>query len=239
MNGQDMRRYEMLVRVREFGNTHAAIFPPSTVGGQAFAEVTTAIESLKAHGAEYASGRGSARETATTKGIARAALREDIDAIIRTARAMGITNPGIEDKFRPPRGSGDLGLLNTARAFARDAAPMSNEFFAYSMPEDFIDDLNRDIRAFEEAMRGRDAGTGAHIAARAALDTTMEAALNALKRLDAAVPNRLKGDTAALAVWTRARRLAPASRRGESTDAAPEAVPVAPAPIPEEALAST
>ena len=88
-------------------------------------------------------------------------------------------------------------------------------------------------------MRGRDAGTGVHIAARAALDTTMEMALNALRRLDAAVPNRLKGDAVALAVWTRARRLAAATRRGESAETVPEAVPVAPAPIPDEALAST
>ena len=239
MNGLDMRRYEMLVRVREFGKTHSEIFPPGTVGGQAFAEVTTAIESLNAHAAEYASGRGSARETVTTKAIARGALREDIDAIVRTARAMSLGTPGLEDKFRPPRGSGDLALINTARAFVRDAAPMSNEFLAYSMPEDFLEDLNRDIRAFEDAMRGRDAGTGVHVAARAALDKTMEAALNALKRLDAAVPNRLKGDAAALAVWTRARRLAPATRRGESVEAEPEALPVAAASIPDEALAST
>jgi hypothetical protein len=35
MNSFDMRRYEMLVRVREFGNTHADVFPPSTIAGQA------------------------------------------------------------------------------------------------------------------------------------------------------------------------------------------------------------
>jgi len=51
--------------------------------------------------------------------------------------------------------------------------------------------------------------------------------------------NRLKGEAAALAVGTRAPRLAAATRRGESAETVPEAVPVAPAPIPDEALAST
>ena len=31
------------------------------------------------------------------------------------------------------------------------------------MPEHFLDNLNRDIHAFEDAMRGRDAGTGVHV----------------------------------------------------------------------------
>ena len=101
MNGLDKRRYEMLVRVREFGRSHAELFPPDTMGGRGFAEVTKAIEKLVAHSAEHFSGRGSAREGVTTKAVARDALREDIEALVRTARAMSLDTPGLEDKFRP------------------------------------------------------------------------------------------------------------------------------------------
>ena len=220
MNSFDMRRYEMLVRVREFGNTQADVFPPSTIAGQAFAEIAATIQGLNTHAADHLSGRGSAREGVTSKAVAREALREDLDAIIRTARAMSLDTPGVEDRFRPPRGVGDLSLLNTARAFARDAAPLKEQFINYSMPDDFIADLDRDILAFEEASRDRDAGTDAHVAARAALDTAMENAMNALRRLDAAVPNRLSNDPAKLAVWTRARRIAaqPQPRRSEAAE---------------------
>ena len=155
MNSFDMRRYEMLVRVREFGNTQADVFPPSTIAGQAFAEIAATIQGLNTHAADHLSGRGSAREGVTSKAVAREALREDLDAIIRTARAMSLDTPGVEDRFRPPRGVGDLSLLNTARAFARDAAPLKEQFINYSMPDDFIEDLDRDIRLRRGEPRSR------------------------------------------------------------------------------------
>ena len=77
------------------------------------------------------------------------------------------------------------------------------------MPEDFIEDLTRDIAELKDACRDRNASTGADVAARAAFDTAMEKALNALRRLDAAVPNRLGRDAAKRAIWTRARGTAP------------------------------
>ena len=230
MNSFDMRRYDMLVRVREFGNSHADLFPPTSVAGQAFAEISSAIEGLKTHAAGHLSGRGSAREGTTSKTVAREALREDIDAIIRTARALALDTPGMAGKFRPPRGNGDLALLNTARAFARDAAPLKSQFIAFSMPEDFLEDLERDTTEFENASRSRDAGKDAHIAARAALDAEMEKALNALRRLEAAVTNRLNGEPAVLAVWNRARRIAPQPRARSSSEATTQADP---APLPE------
>jgi hypothetical protein len=158
--------------------------------------------------------------------VARRALREDIAAIVRTARAIALDFPGVEDRFRPPRGSGDQALLNAARAFARNAADLAATFITYSLPEVFIEDLTRDIGGLEDACRDRNASTGAHVAARAAFDTAMEKALNALRRLDAAVPNRLSRDAAKRAIWTRARRTAPQPKsRHSATKAAPRPTP--------------
>ena len=64
----------------------------------------------------------------------------------------------IDGKFRQPRG-GDQYLLNAARAFARDAAPLASRFVEHYMPQDFLVDLEKDIAAFEDAMnRFADAG---------------------------------------------------------------------------------
>jgi hypothetical protein len=41
-------------------------------------------------------------------------------------------------------------LLNAARAFARDAEPITRQFIEYGMPEDLLPDLTADIQAFEE-----------------------------------------------------------------------------------------
>jgi hypothetical protein len=40
MQQQDTLRYEMLVRVRDFGAAHTGLFPADTLGGRMFAQVT-------------------------------------------------------------------------------------------------------------------------------------------------------------------------------------------------------
>src|SRR5262245_19981241 len=95
MTGVDTRRYEMLVRVRDFGATFADRFPPSSLGGQAFATVKAAVDALSEHAASLMSGKGTAREGTTSKAVTREALRDDLEAIIRTARALALDTPGV------------------------------------------------------------------------------------------------------------------------------------------------
>src|SRR5262245_43519759 len=45
----EMRRYNMLVRVRDFGQARRELFPEGSVGAQAFAAVTTAVSELGGH----------------------------------------------------------------------------------------------------------------------------------------------------------------------------------------------
>ena len=207
MNSLDLRRYEMLMRVRDFGAAHEDLFPPSTLGGTSFAAVGTAVAALHEHAATQVSGRGSAREGTVSKGVAREALRDSLEAIVRTARAMALDTPGVDDKFRVPRDTGDQIILNAARAFAQDAAPLSADFLTHDMPADFLEDLQRDIDGFEEAIRDHEAGKDTHVAARAGIEAAIDAGLDAVLRLDAIVPNRLRADAKTLALWERARRV--------------------------------
>ena len=75
------------------------------------------------------------------------------------------------------------------------------QFVAHDMPEDFMEDLDKDIKDFEAAIRDRETGKDMNVAARASIETSMEAGLDAVRRLDAVVPNRLRDDAAAVAVW--------------------------------------
>jgi hypothetical protein len=206
-NTVETKRYEMLVRVRDFGVANEALFPSSSLGGQSFKAVAGAVSALSEHAAIHVSGRGSAREGTVSKAVAREALREDLDAISRTARAMALDTPGVDDKFRVPRGNGDQATLNAARAFLRDAAPLSADFIKHDMPDDFLTDLQSDIDAFEEAIRDHEAGKDTHVAARAAIESAIDAGLDAVRRLDAIVPNRLRNDAKLIASWERARRV--------------------------------
>jgi hypothetical protein len=115
---------------------------------------------------------------------------------------------------RATRGNGDQTLLNAARAFARDAVPLVPQFLAHDMPSDFLEDLERDMTEFENAIRDREVGKDMNVAARASIESSMEAGIDAVRRLDAVVPNRLRDDGAAVAVWERARRIE--YRRGKA-----------------------
>jgi hypothetical protein len=61
----------MLLRVRDFGIAQAALFPPASLGSEAFAIVAKAIEDLTGHAASQYSGRGAACEGAASKAAAR------------------------------------------------------------------------------------------------------------------------------------------------------------------------
>ena len=121
MNDLENRRHQTLVRVRDFGAAHSTDFGANSLGTQLFATVASIVRELDGHAASQASGVGAARQETATRAEARAALRDDLEAINRTARAMAEETPGINDKFRVPRETNDQAPLNAARAFATDA----------------------------------------------------------------------------------------------------------------------
>jgi hypothetical protein len=213
MDSLEARRYEMLTRVREFGAAHAASFPAATLGGELFAEVAAAVGELETHAARQSSGAGAARQSSTSKEVARAALREDLSAISQTARAMSFETPGLDNKFRMPHKASDQELVNTARAFATDCAPLSAEFIRYEMRANFVEDLRADIAAFEEAINQKHAGKETRVAATVAIDTATERGLKAVRRLNAIVRNKFRGDDSTLAAWTSASHVERTARQ--------------------------
>ena len=170
----------MLVRLRDFGLAHAGLFGPSTVGGQMFAAVGTAVTALSSHAATQVKGRGAAREGTTSKAVGRRALRSRLEKISLTARAMAVDTPGLEDKFRLPDQPSDQGLLASARAFADEASALAAAFVAHEMPANFLVQLDAAIEKFEAAIRVRATGKGAHIAARAGIQAALQSGLAAV-----------------------------------------------------------
>lgn len=210
------RRREMFARVKDFGVAHASDFSPTSLATDLFTALSGVLTQLSSHAAEEASGRGSAKEGTTTRAVAREALREDLEAINRTARAMAEDIPGINDKFRLPRVGNDQNLLSAARAFANDAAPLTAQFREHEMPADFLTDLAADIASLEAAISHQAGGVGDHIAAGAAIDETVEKGVVFVKKLDAIVRNKFANNPATLAEWTSASHTERAPRRSAS-----------------------
>jgi len=227
MEDTQNRRHQMFVRVKGFGDAHAGDFAPGGLAIRLFANLSGIVTQLDNHAAAETSGRGTAREGTSTRAEARDALRDDLETINRTARAMAEDTPGIDEKFRLPRGNNDQNLLSAARAFAADAAPLSAQFISHEMPADFLTDLNTDITNMEAAISRQASGVGDHVSAGAAIDETIDEGMVIVRKLDAIVRNRYENDQATLAEWTSASHTERSPRR--KAPAAPSA-PTPPAP---------
>jgi hypothetical protein len=226
MHELDNKRYQMLTRVREFGARHASDFPADSFGGQIFAEVGAVLTALAGYDTAQSVGRGGARESTVSKATARAALYEHLLAINVTARALALDTPGLETKFRMPRSGTDQVLITAGRAFAADAVPLAGECQKHEMPANFIDALNADIAALEEAISGRARNRDSHVAATASLDATVDRGIKAVQRLNAIVRNKCRDDPAALAAWESASHV----ERRARTVAPPQPAPPQPSP---------
>jgi hypothetical protein len=207
MNVKARQLYEMLVRVNSFGETHAERFPAGTMGRRVFATLGHSVREVIDCAAAQQSRQGKARGATGRKTAARQALRKQLEAIHRTARALALDLPGFDLKFRIPRGNGDQRLLRASREIARHATERAAEFADHGLPPAFLDHLAASANRFEEALRDRTVSREARAAAGVSLKTSLNSGLRAVRRLDAVVPNLLGEDPAAIAAWRSARRV--------------------------------
>lgn len=213
MDDRESRRHQMFVRVRDFGTQHDSDFDANSIGAQLFATLGGIVTELDGHAAAQSSKGGSAKQGTTSRGLARQALRDDLEVINRTARAMAHDVPGILDKFRLPAPGNDQLLLNAARAMAADAIPFRAQFIAHEMSADFLEDLNEDIAALESAISEQSSGVGQRVAATAAIDTAIDDGVATVRRLDAVVKNKYANNAAVLAEWASASHTERSPRR--------------------------
>jgi hypothetical protein len=229
MKDSATRRLETFIRVRRFGASHSSAFPAGSRGAEVLAEVDAVIAEMEADASAQHTGRHAAMAGTALIAAARAELREDLEAIRRTARVMALNSPGLEDKFRLPRKARDQELLAAARSFAQEALPLRQEFTRRGLPADFIEDLNADVEAFGRAIDGKAQQAGARVAATASIDAAIERGTNAVRELDAVVRNVFRADPAALAEWTSASHTERAPRSVAGRTATTPAQPPPPA----------
>ena len=196
------RRYQMLLRVLSFGVQYATFFVVNSLGHQLFEELRLIVEEVERLAAAQESNSRGAREGTTNKSETRTDLTEEMEAVSDTARAMSLDTPGLEDKFRMPRGRPtDVELLSVARAFAADALPLKDEFIRYGLPADFLARLNAAIAAFEQAIDKQQTSRRSQVASTAGLPEAVERGVNKVRQLNAVVRNTFRDDPVKLAEW--------------------------------------
>jgi hypothetical protein len=202
MNDNLRRRYVMLLSVLSFGVQYAAFFAINSLGHQLFEELRAIVNEIEQLAAAKESNSRAAREGTTNREEARTDLREEMEDISDTARSMALVTPGLEDKFRIPRGKvSDVDLLNIARAFAKDALPLKDEFIRYGLPADFLERLNAGIAAFEQAIDKQQMSRRSKKSATAGLPEAVERGVNKVRQLNAVVRNTFRDDPVKLAEW--------------------------------------
>ena len=226
----ETRKYEMLVRVRDFGESYAARFPDSTLAKPLFATVASSIAALQADDmTRQATARGGGFNT---RDAAREDLLQSVEALLVTARAVALDTPGLEDKFgRLPKKPKDQVLLTAARVFAKDAVPLEAAFIAHGMAKTFLADFGAAIDGFDRALRDHDMGKDYNLAARATTDAAFDTGAAAVQKLNAIVVNQLRDDPAAMARWYRDRRVRYPRGRATDTVASPPESVTPPAPV--------
>src|SRR5438045_1873981 len=174
MNTSISHLLETFVRVRDFGAEHANLFRSDSLAPDQFEIVQQVVAEMNIYLTTQTSGKGSVQQATVTRAEAREALREDMQALARTARVMAIDTPGLENKFRMPRSGSDQALLQAARAFAADAVPLKDEFIRHELPNSFVEDLLSDIANLEHAVVGQNTGRETHISASISVEEIAE-----------------------------------------------------------------
>jgi hypothetical protein len=214
MEDRHHRNREMFLRLKDFSASHTDI-PATTVWPQLVTENDSVIAELDGHVSSEEVGKGTKLAGTASREAAREALREDIEAIVRTARVIGETQAGFDDKFRMPRGDNDQAMLDLARGIAAlvvDAA-VKAEFIRHAMPADFVEDLNDDIAALQEAISDQSEGRADVKSAGVSIDETDARGIKMARAMDVVVKNFYRNNAAVLAEWETARHVERAPRR--------------------------
>src|SRR6266850_3900580 len=170
MKATETRKKEMLVRVSDFGENHVDRFPASSLAGEMFRVVGAAAKQLDQHAVSKMS---TAKGGLSERTLAREALVDRLETIDRTARAIGETTAGLEDKFVLPDPLTDQALLTAGRLFVRDAEEFKTQFIARAMPPTFVADLAQLVASYEQSIRDLEAERDGNTAARASVEAAM------------------------------------------------------------------
>ena len=216
-------KLEMMMRVRDFYATLTSVFPADSKAGQLIKELAEFITRQEALSTDQVSGSNSARGVSTSVTLAREAVLDDLAGISRTARALAITTPGLEKKFRLPRKTRDQEVLASARAFLRDAAPLKAQFIALEMPANFLEVLEAHIATFQAALTERHTTQHSKATTIKQMDSMLDHGIAIVHQLDAIMKNKFHNDHAVLLAWKRACRIEKTRSAGSSSQEAPPA----------------
>ncbi len=221
MNDYDRRRYEMLVRVKQFGIDNAADFPAPSVGATQFDNIAGLVDNIESISADQLGGFSEAAQQFDIKASIRETLRDLMSGVSRTSKSMEYAFPGIADLFAFQRNMPDADLLAKARSFIQDAAPIQADFVAYGMPASFLTDLSDAANEFDDIFNATASATADHVQATASLSDLVRQGMVGVRILDGIVKNVYNGNPGMIAAWASASHVEKAPKKSSPTPTPP------------------
>ena len=221
MNDRETRRYDMFGRAKTFGQTNAADFAAGSEATKRFGNVNKIITDLDAAKANQQ------RDGTTSKAVLMDALRLDVQNVTRTARAMDQDEPGMADKFPPPKSSSDADLVTTADnilgklaaapgdspATQAAKAALVTKFVSHELPAGFVQNLKDDRAAIDSAQDSIESDDEEGVASTAAVGRLIKDGMKEVNYLDAIMHNKYARDTDKLRAWQSASHIERAPQR--------------------------
>jgi hypothetical protein len=230
MTRKNRFRYEMLVRVRDYGMLHKEAFPEASA--QAFARVTAAVAAVDEH---MKAQMLATAEAGRVKAATRAAVFDDMKTIALAARRVTRPEPN-GNPFKVPARRSLKGEISAARVFLDEAETRRDEFVRFGLPPTFISDFRVLVDDLQRAVDVRTSSKTARRLAAAGINTALKQGFEAVRDLDVAVKVATRSDPTRFAAWQTARYIEGQSSQRAPAPATPKdpATPMPP-PVPEPA----
>jgi hypothetical protein len=203
MNRVQRFKYEMFVRVRDFGTAHREPFPESSTGGVMFGQVTRAVAAIDEHLKNRILGRVEGRRI---KPLTRAAAYDYMKAIAKAARRV-TRDERVVNPFRmPPRRTLKV-EISTARVFIKEAAARQEAFVRLGLPPAFISDFTALVDELQSAVDTQLSSKTARGQAQAGIAAVLAQGLEVIRDLEVVVEMATRDDVALAAAWHTARHI--------------------------------
>jgi hypothetical protein len=209
-------KYEMFVRVRDYGKTQSALFPESSMGGQMFARVAAAVAAIDDHLTRRVVAQAEARKV---KAATRAAMFTSMKTLALIARRVTRPEPGA-NPFRMPRRRSLKVEISTALAFIGEAEKRQEQFLRFGLPPTFISDFRMLVDELQQAVDVRLNSKTGRREAQAGIATALAEGLEVIRDLDAYVTVATRDDRVRFAAWQSARHI-----EGQGSSSSPAKAP--------------
>ena len=215
MTRQNRFKYQMFVRVRDFGADRKEVFPEASGAGGAFRRVAAVVAAIDEHQKDHIVARTKVREV---KASTREVVYEQMKAIALAGRRVTEEEPGA-NPFRMPKRRRIATEIATARAFIEEAEKRHDTFVRFGLPATFVADFRVLVDGLQQLADVRLNSKTVRRQAMAGIEAELAQGMDAVRDLEALVAFATRQDPATFAAWTTARRIRGAAaegRRGEA-----------------------